>query len=71
MGEAAPEWILQTQSTLGSVVKKPKLTDNLLKKPPFRFCTMSSPRYSTVKEQVANYTGDRASPATSSAPAGQ
>ena len=37
MGEAAPEWILQTQSTLGSVVKKPKLTDNLLKKPPFRF----------------------------------
>ena len=37
MAEPAPGYILQTQSTLGSLVKKPKLTDNLLKKPPFRF----------------------------------
>ena len=37
MGEEAPAWIAQTQQTLGSVVQKPKLTDNLLKKPPFRF----------------------------------
>ena len=36
-GEEAPAWIAQTQQTLGSVVQKPKLTDNLLKKPPFRF----------------------------------
>jgi hypothetical protein len=37
MGEEAPAWIVQTQQTLGGVVQKPKLTDNLLKKPPFRF----------------------------------
>lgn len=37
MGEAAPAWIVQTQQTLGTIVNKPKLTDNLLKKPPFRF----------------------------------
>jgi TRAF3-interacting protein 1 len=39
MGEEAPvpPWILQTQATLGTIVKKPRLTDNLLKKPPFRF----------------------------------
>ena len=33
----AEDWIVQTQSTLGTLVKKPKLSDNLLKKPPFRF----------------------------------
>lgn len=38
MGEAAPPaWVVQTQQTLGTLVNKPKLTDNLLKKPPFRF----------------------------------
>ena len=37
MGEEAPAWIGATQQTLGSIVQKPKLTDNLLKKPPFRF----------------------------------
>jgi TRAF3-interacting protein 1 len=37
MGEEAPAWIQQTQQTLGTIVTKPKLTDNLLKKPPFRF----------------------------------
>ena len=28
---------MRTQQTLGTIVKKPRLTDNLLKRPPFRF----------------------------------
>ena len=35
--EETPPWVAQTQATLATIVKKPKLTDNLLKKPPFRF----------------------------------
>ena len=34
---AAAPWIVATQDTLGKLIKRPKLTDNLLKKPPFRF----------------------------------
>eukprot|EP00322_Chrysochromulina_rotalis_P010417 CAMPEP_0115828600 /NCGR_PEP_ID=MMETSP0287-20121206/658_1 /TAXON_ID=412157 /ORGANISM="Chrysochromulina rotalis, Strain UIO044" /LENGTH=440 /DNA_ID=CAMNT_0003281823 /DNA_START=13 /DNA_END=1334 /DNA_ORIENTATION=+ len=33
----APEWVVQTQQTLGELIKRPKLTDALLQKPPFRF----------------------------------
>lgn len=32
-----PELILKTQETLGKFVKKPPLTEKLLKKPPFKF----------------------------------
>jgi len=38
MGEEAdPEWVIQTQQTLGELIKRPKLTGALLQKPPFRF----------------------------------
>ena len=35
--EADPEWVIQTQQTLGELIKRPKLTGALLQKPPFRF----------------------------------
>jgi len=35
--EDAPEWVIQTQQTLGELIKRPKLTSALLQKPPFRF----------------------------------
>ncbi len=35
--EDAPEWVTQTQQTLGELIKRPKLTGALLQKPPFRF----------------------------------
>lgn len=35
--EVQPEVIKLTQTILGKFVKKPPLTDKLLKKPPFRF----------------------------------
>lgn len=37
MGDEAPEWVTVTQANLGAVIKRPKLTDQLLQKPPFRF----------------------------------
>lgn len=37
MSEPSPAVIKKTQDTLGKYVKRPPLTDKLLKKPPFRF----------------------------------
>ncbi|KAL3923389.1 MAG: hypothetical protein SGPRY_004234, partial [Prymnesium sp.] len=39
MGEEGetPEWIAETKASLGKLIKRPKLTDQLLIKPPFRF----------------------------------
>ena len=35
--EGPPEWVVATQESLGQMIKRPKLTDALLQKPPFRF----------------------------------
>lgn len=37
MTDINPAVIKKTQETLGKFVKKPPLTDKLLRKPPFRF----------------------------------
>ena len=37
MGDEVPGWVIETQQTLGTLIKRPKLTDGLLQKPPFRF----------------------------------
>ena len=37
MGDDSPPWVVETQETLGRLIKRPKLTDALLMKPPFRF----------------------------------
>lgn len=37
MTDLDPEIIKKTQNTLGKYVKKPALSEKLLKKPPFRF----------------------------------
>ena len=35
--DALPEWVVATQTSLGAIIKRPKLTAPLLQKPPFRF----------------------------------
>ena len=35
--EGPPAWLAATQEQLGAVIKKPKLSTQLLNKPPFRF----------------------------------
>lgn len=37
MAEPLEPWIVATQNSLGAVISAPKLTDKLLRKPPFRF----------------------------------
>ena len=35
--EGPPPWVTATQETLGGLIKRPRMTDALLQKPPFRF----------------------------------
>lgn len=35
--EVAPQWVVQTQSTLGNIVTKPQLSTKLLSRPPVKF----------------------------------
>lgn len=37
MADVDQETIVQTQATLAKVIKKPVLTDKLLRRPPFKF----------------------------------
>ena len=32
-----PDWVIETQNSLGTLITKPRLSDKYLTKPPFRF----------------------------------
>ena len=48
--EDAPEWVIQTQQTLGELIKRPKLTSALLQKPPMAAAATLAATHSSLAE---------------------
>lgn len=61
MTEVDPESIKRTQESLGKFVKKPPLTEKLLKKPPFKFIHDVIKVVSAKELLVAAFFGPRSS----------